>query len=129
LGQRPIGRCAGLTVASLTWAASDDVAGLATVEFRSELPLRKRRYALAFMRDTLRIKRLLDRLATDPDGGLMWYELTAHPIANRYSTASAWRSQEHLRRFAADPVHVEVMRRQRSRLGPAKFETRVRDTE
>ena len=115
-------------MASLTWKAPDEATGVA-VEFHSELPLRRRRYAFGFLRDTFRVKRVLDRLAADPDGGLLWYELTAHPIANRYSTASGWRSEEHLRRFAADPVHVEVMRRQRDRLGEARFETRVADTE
>lgn len=116
-------------MASLTWSAPDDAATAVAVEFHSQLPLRKRRYAVGFLVDTFRIKRLLDRLATDPDGGLLWYELTAHPIANRYSTASGWRSAEHLSRFAGDPVHAAVMRRQRDHLGEATFETRTPETE
>jgi hypothetical protein len=92
------------------------------VVFRSELPLRSRRHAVGFLRDTFRLKRVLDRAIADPGSGLLWYELTAHPLANRYATASAWRSEEDLRRFAADPVHVEVRRRQAAHLGDARFE-------
>ena len=112
---------------SLKWTSTDAADAGEVVVFRSELPLRRRRYAVGFMRDTMRIKRLLDALAGDPDGGLVWYELTAHPLANRYSTASAWRSEEHLRRFAADPVHVGVMHRQRDHLGTPTFEQSVGD--
>lgn len=104
-------------------ATSPDTTGHGEiVVFRSELPLRSRRYAPGFLRDTLRLKRLLDRMISDPESGLLWYELTAHPLANRYSTASAWRSEHHLRQFADEPVHVAVMRRQAAHLGEATFE-------
>jgi hypothetical protein len=107
---------------SLKWTSPDAADAGEVVVFRSELPLRRRRYAVGFMRDTMRIKRLLDALAADADGGLLWYELTAHPLGNRYGTASAWRSEAHLRRFASDPVHLDVMRRQRDHLGTPTFE-------
>ncbi len=112
---------------SLKWTSPDVADAGEVVVFRSQLPLRRRRYAFGFLRDTLRIKRLLDACAADADSGLLWYELTAHPLANRYSTASAWRSGEHLQRFAGDPVHVGVMRRQRDRLGTPTFEQSTGD--
>ena len=92
------------------------------VVFRSSLPLRSRRHAVGFLRDAVRIRRLLDELLSDPSSGLVRYALRAHPIANRYETESVWESDEHLARFAAHPVHVEVMRRQAPRLGAATFE-------
>lgn len=97
----------------------------AAVLFTSSLPLRSRRYALAFLRDAVAIRRLLDGMLADPDGGLVRYELRAHPIANRYETESVWESEAHLERFAAHPLHVEVMRRQAPRLGAATFERRM----
>ena len=109
-------------MATLKWSAPDAGEAGTVVVFRSELPLRKRRYAFGFMRDTFRIKRLLDTLAARPEGGLVSYELTAHPLTNRYTTLSVWRSEEDLRGFASDPVHVGVMQRQRSHLGTPSFE-------
>ena len=107
---------------SLKWTSPDAADAGEVVVFRSELPLRRRRYMFGFLRDTMRIRRLLDKFASDSDGGLVLYQLTAQPLANRYATASAWRSEEHLRRFAGDPVHVGVMRRQRDHLGTPTFE-------
>lgn len=109
-------------MATLKWSAPDAAGAGTVVVFRSELPLRKRRYAVGFMLDTFRIKRLLDAIAAAPDGGLVTYELTAHPLSNHYTTLSVWRSEEDLRRFASDPVHVGVMQRQRSHLGTPSFE-------
>lgn len=94
------------------------------VVFTSVLPLRSRRFAISFLRDAVAIRRVLDELLADPAGGLVRYELRAHPIANRYATESVWESAEHLQRFAAHPVHVAVMRRQAPHLGAATFDTR-----
>lgn len=93
------------------------------VLFTSELPLRSRRFAISFLRDAVAIRRVLDELLADPAAGLVRYELHAHPLANRYATESVWESEEHLRRFAAHPVHVEVMRRQAPHLVAATFST------
>ena len=105
-----------------TLTGSRDVApGPNHVVFTSDLPLRTRRHAVSFLRDAFAIRRVLDATLRDPAGGLIRYELRAHPLANRYSTESVWDSQVSLRRFASHPVHAEIMRRQARHLGAATF--------
>ena len=108
---------------TLAGTRADAPAGATLTRFTSELPLRSRRYALAFIRDAMRLDRLLKQLLDDPDSGLVAYELQAQPWRNHYRTVSAWTSPEALHRFAGHPTHVDMMRRHRDRLGDATFET------
>lgn len=93
------------------------------VRFTSLLPLRSRRYAISFIRDAIRLDRLLTQLLGDPDSGLVSYELQAQPLRNSYRTTSTWTSPEALDAFARHPTHVAIMRRHRDRLGAATFDT------
>lgn len=98
------------------------------VRFTSQLPLRSRRHAISFLRDAIRLDRLLTRLLADPDSGLLSYELQAQPLRNSYRTTSTWTSHEALDAFARHPTHVAIMRRHRDRLGAATFDTSSSDT-
>jgi hypothetical protein len=108
---------------TLTGSRPDAPVTGALVRFTSELPLRSRRFAVGFLRDARRLDRLLRELLDDPASGLVSYELHAHPLQNRYRTVSTWTSPDALRKFAAHPLHVEIMRRQRDHLGDATFDT------
>jgi quinol monooxygenase YgiN len=97
------------------------------VRFTRHLPLRSRRYAISFLRDAIRLDRLLTRLLADPDSGLVSYELQAQPLRNSYRTISTWTSHEALDAFARHPTHVAIMRRHRDHLGAATFDTSTSD--
>jgi hypothetical protein len=87
------------------------------VAMASRLPLASYRFIPGFLRDTLRIRRQLDRAQ-----GLVGYGLNAQLARKTFWTFSVWTDQQSLDAFASADPHHRIIQRVRPRMNESRFQ-------